>query len=1190
MDVQYYLMDSNAGTRTLSMTINLPSAVSPEGELFGAAAGYASLEIGKDYDGRVSVPVSITPYLNGGEGIVWLVGAYSYGPSGHSLGMKTCSGGCTITITAQGTIKRYARMAQSTSTDEQSTYSTIGWTQRKGGSALNPYPPIQPELPQYSHIDFEDRVETYTVTINGGGINRTYTTTATGDGIGTGVGIGGDIGCCVPSEVTGNLVQDENGEWYIASNYHNEPPHRTPVGGCSLGVSGTYSRYIDNPENNNVCPETKTYSFHSWASGLDWANDYQTYSIGNGTFSVDWSIDGNQYDWYPIMPWYLARFMFCDYCGPYTVGESSDLKNMDLVPRSSSITGVERKSHLVQTLLEGMPPEPTEYWSQTVNWNGQTEAPIYKENYEFNASGLEEPLPYPVSYTGRLWVWVGGESEDFQDTQAYSYGFQHGNRTINNILPTYTGNPVPDTTITCNYPAHLGDRLNTGGGYVTVGTVTSSGGILNSFYNSMPFTGTASAVASAVAALINAHQYGEFGPEFDGITASVTGNIVRLTGTNDITSDGNTFEVEQSGWVEGSMEEPAHPPWKPFPDMLPEPVVHGVDCSNIAYTGITSGVKELQFPIPPDATHIKFEPGIVLFSEPNGYCSCHVGESTYNFDNYTQGPSMPWTPVGSGSTHYFSFYSPDDTGYFNAGTLVWKRDGEPNYRFPWYDNIGMCYASAGRGLDRSNALRLELTAPGAVAGTPITFASTGLSWTNNHCSTSVVSGDLNITVGNYTDAEAQVADTFALDIRMTGTRYARVHWNASTSGAITELWLNDNYCWTLTASGSGAQSTEIDLSYPDNASMSSEKMQSIIPYEKPLDRSYLLNGVTPQRDAETQYYWDFSPLGWGVGRVLSIKLKPKTPNTVYKFNRVDLFRKSVEDGGFAKFYCLPAWGPWNDSRTVDDFAWENTGKIADANWGEFQVRMIRKGILIIDGVPVWELVSGDIREDVDEYYNELYKITLYKLTRGVSEGGIGVPLDSYTSPTKYDIHGVNVVVPSVAFGPSTPPAASDFIDNNFLVEYLEGGVYTPNASGVISIPIKIMSNGWNISAGSKFLPTGSYKRFRGQVEGLAYMTNGKPSSGSSITISTPNGSPNSKEITHVTANKLGFYISKALNTKGSADVETSIAESDVTLRSRYYSRLCLLAPAGTLKLRHCEDGKIKVGPTGKPALECGCEE
>lgn len=511
--------------------------------------------------------------------------------------------------------------------------------------------------------------------------------------------------------------------------------------------------------------------------------------------------------------------------------------------------------------------------------------------------------------------------------------------------------------------------------------------------------------------------------------------------------------------------------------------------------------------------------------------------------------------------------------------------GEPIYVIhptvvpPYYDEVPLCDSSGA--LSLPDALLITVPAPGASAGTALAFGRDDFEWDDSDCSCVNAVGDGPITITSVASgAYVEVADIFDVNVRLTGTRFADVSWSLDSAhkGASAKLHLGAN-TWTLTGNGTTeAQLTRIDLCNPHTCGTTGDPQQSIVPYEKPLDRSLWDSGASEGvRKADDQYAWDF-PKGWGVGRLTTFKIELLTAGAEYQFNTIQLVRLDEEDGGFARLYVLPQSGPWNDSCAMDDFAWFDGGGI-EAGYGPNPISIIPKAFLVIDGAVVAEFAQGMVEYDASA------EVPYRWYWRNLAEETIAWPLNYYGELPE----GVtrSHAIAGVTIGTSIPE--SGFWADNCLTGFLAGGVYVPDSeTHTISVPLRIMPRYWYSYPNTEAFPTAFYKRFRGQVQGLIYAET-EPANGVGVMITNPNASPGAGEIQAKTTSQIGWFESDALNTKAAADVETAgLGSFEINLRSRFYSRVGAL-DTPLLVLRYCSTtGAIVINQDGNPSLTC-CE-
>lgn len=411
------------------------------------------------------------------------------------------------------------------------------------------------------------------------------------------------------------------------------------------------------------------------------------------------------------------------------------------------------------------------------------------------------------------------------------------------------------------------------------------------------------------------------------------------------------------------------------------------------------------------------------------------------------------------------------------------QEGSMHEPMPWSapnPDGGDCYSlmySDSASLHEDDALVLSLAAPGSVLGIPLDF-TTG-TYTPTNCTVSKPgNGTLKISTSG---GVGEAARTGVTGLYFFGGRFARVYWSAPV-GAKARLWLGGKN-WLMEYK-SGQSYTEIDLCLPDGAA-GPDVAQSIAPIAKPLDVGG--HGIE-------------LPALWGVGYVADIKVELLDADTDYFFARVDLIRKSVGDGGFARLLVSHANGPWNDVDlpSREDFAFRTAGYLGF---------LIPKAYLIVDGAVVWELIQGLQHPDQHPIY--------YKLTRPVAHGGVGLPLDNYDSPTKYPVYGLTVLPKAFA------QSDTKLIDSFCLVGLLDGGEYTPDGNNQIKVGLTLRPEYWRVYGACDFRPTGSYHRFRSTIFGLIYNHDGTPYVGD-IKVKTAH------DDTVVVSNSLGFYHTPAL--------------------------------------------------------------
>ncbi len=127
------------------------------------------------------------------------------------------------------------------------------------------------------------------------------------------------------------------------------------------------------------------------------------------------------------------------------------------------------------------------------------------------------------------------------------------------------------------------------------------------------------------------------------------------------------------------------------------------------------------------------------------------------------------------------------------------------------------------------------------------------------------------------EATAQIANLLSQNIRLTGTRFAKVLWSASTNGAQAVLSLGGD-SWNLQAGSPGAQTTMIDLCSPDvstvpgNTSTTTEEtatLNQVIESPHPVTGSYYDPAWTgtfsaPSNALSVTFHVDSVGAGYGI--------------------------------------------------------------------------------------------------------------------------------------------------------------------------------------------------------------------------------------------------------------------------------------------------------------------------------------
>lgn len=426
---------------------------------------------------------------------------------------------------------------------------------------------------------------------------------------------------------------------------------------------------------------------------------------------------------------------------------------------------------------------------------------------------------------------------------------------------------------------------------------------------------------------------------------------------------------------------------------------------------------------------------------------------------------------------------------------------------PYYDNIALTDAGAANRLTLPDALEITVPAAGAlVPDPPLVFGELDQTWDDTNCTATANGTSLTIETGaDVTGAEASCTNIATLAKHVRGARYLVISWEADVVDAEATLHLGGS-SWDLVDDGTGQ--SIIDVCCPDACTVTADPtMQSIVPYE--MSGSFDL------------------PAGWGIGKLTQLKIVPKTINCEYTFTSAQFKRKAAADGGFCKLYVLPQSGPWNDTVDGSDFSWS----AYSGGW------IVNKARLVIDGAVVLEIPQLLFDGTTPSWY---------KLT----DSFFALPLDDYGTPTEIPVNGVTVAAGTIPAG---------FWAANCLTGFLEGGIYEPDGSNVISVDLVIRPRYWNTSPDTGVLPSMAYQRFEGIVHGLAFTGEKDPAYPSSIAISNPDGAVGTVETQNKKPNGVGWFESRSFNTKGDASLlgAGEVTPVTVPLRNRMYSRVIL---------------------------------
>ena len=401
--------------------------------------------------------------------------------------------------------------------------------------------------------------------------------------------------------------------------------------------------------------------------------------------------------------------------------------------------------------------------------------------------------------------------------------------------------------------------------------------------------------------------------------------------------------------------------------------------------------------------------------------------------------------------------------------------------------------------------------------------------------------------------------------RLTG-RYARIRWRASHAGA-TALITFGPHSWLMTANSADWQDTEIDLLCPNITTLTGQ-MQSILNRERPWEHAWISGSsqrpaddatYTDDGDTYNVFDWDY-PAGWGVGRLTNIGLAGNEPDTDYWFDSVSIRHRTRAEGGFARLLVYPHQ-PWNDTRQLPDAAAPESGLDiygAVSDDPEVTTNPIRhhyeyiKAVLIVDGAVCAEIAGGRIQyseADSPVIYNHIEYTT--RDSSGTPNYGCVYPHDDYNVGFGATESWSCVKGVSITFG--TAEAGNDFQAHTMLVQALYPGVYPMDDTNHISAGYRLMVNKISYTSGLNGYQFWDRSEWRGcgAVCGVAF-DGDEPKRSSTVSVATPNASTGRGADIDVPTNRLGWFLSPALNTKAAATVEGVTTDP---LRNRVATRM-----------------------------------
>lgn len=433
-----------------------------------------------------------------------------------------------------------------------------------------------------------------------------------------------------------------------------------------------------------------------------------------------------------------------------------------------------------------------------------------------------------------------------------------------------------------------------------------------------------------------------------------------------------------------------------------------------------------------------------------------------------------------------------------------------------------------------DAFAVALAGTGEVA-TPLTFTSTS-GWTASDCTLAIDSGQFqlsNVVAGAY--VQKDLTSEFH---RFTGGAFAKVYWTADTAGAELDVTIS-GHKWHLIAAASGAQVSLIDLCRPgceqsdgsaaeddtlkyntDNGSLrfvssgalardcccwtcaADQQQQTILDIEK----AYGIHAFAVNR-------------GWGVGRVTTVKLEPLTEGVVYHVEKITLYRKTAQEGGFARVVLAPQCS-WNDTQALSDFVVFDQG-------GDYKGP--RVGYVVIDGAIVAECVIGWWR----------YTFGAWMFWPALMDPAAAIrvfPWTDYTATENQELDTNGVL------GLTVPAHTAEFFEQHACAGYLDPRRGELTDEDMLTATIR--TDRVNLPCGFGNLPAVKEKLFRGCVEGLVFQNEARHEGSVSVQIGTDTP-------IDVDSNTLGWFSSPALKTTEACEVDGYLA---VSTAGRHYSR------------------------------------
>ncbi len=478
------------------------------------------------------------------------------------------------------------------------------------------------------------------------------------------------------------------------------------------------------------------------------------------------------------------------------------------------------------------------------------------------------------------------------------------------------------------------------------------------------------------------------------------------------------------------------------------------------------------------------------------------------------------------------------------------------------------------------ALRIHLADEG-IQETPILrFHDIG-GWIASNCTATPAVDGLEVQLTG-TDPYIEY-DASAMGKWLHGTRFAKIHWYSDAPATI-KITISGKW-WILHESSAGEHTSEIDLCRPnctlgtggspgqpglqiDPASgkllidsvsgkllgdcccgegtsgscTAAVQAQSLIPIVLP--KNIDLPTPAPRPHGDT---W---PIGWGVGKIRTVRVEFLTAGVNYELRDIHLYRKTAAEGGFTRVIVMPqsSFPHTNDGTALlSNKATGITGAVSGAGdvgiyyaglqtftdvgeprtWECFQIPICW---IIIDGAIVLEGSMGGPEYISGASVPEPYWAWNYFQFSEPSLGGLApfYPLDDYDAPSGQVTNGIVTVEPIAAPWEDFPlflMAQLDYRDSSI----------TDGMELTMSVKCDVFTAYPHVGS-----PFGGMvpKVLGGQITGLVF-EGGAPTRGP-VSVNAPNG------VQSIRANRLGWYRSARVQSVGG----TTLVEGTHTVNAR----------------------------------------